>query len=223
MNTKFGKGVDLDKWNKISRIAAFFASIVVWWISIRFSVDGFNFSLPNMIWVGWALGFCITVIEIVFNKPGVHKNLTLWVVGAMAYCYGMYTNIAGIWVAQGEQAGYTHFIFPVILGCAIEWIPEVLFTWSLLGMVTPEGDFLGNVINMFTKKSDKGYSNLPAKQYNPPATQWRPKSTPVKKGKMSLNDARKYRPPEKKPVLSWDAGDLEDEIDSYAEAYGKRR
>jgi len=40
---------------------------------------------------------------------------------------------------------------------------------------------------------------------------------------MSLNDARKYRPSEKKPVLSWDAGDLDEEIDNFAEAYGRKR
>jgi hypothetical protein len=116
-----------------------------------------------MAWIGWTLGFCITVIEIVFNKPGVRKNFTLWLVGALAYLYGMYTNIIGIWAAQGSPAGgIIIWIFPIVLGVAIEMIPEVLFVWAILGDVTQEGDFIGNVIKMFNGEKDDEPRKAPA-------------------------------------------------------------
>jgi glucan phosphoethanolaminetransferase (alkaline phosphatase superfamily) len=59
--------------------------------------------------------------------------------------------------------------------------------------------------------------------FSPNKTAWQPKSFPAKKGKMSLNEAKKYRG-EKKPAVSWsDAGDLEDSIDRFAESYASRR
>ena len=155
MNNKFNnRPEDVERkkqtWNKISRIAAFFVSIAIWWVSINFSTRGFNLEVANMAWIGWVLGICVTVIEIVFNKPGINRNVTLWVVGLMAYVYGMYTNIVGIWAAQGSAPGAVALIFPAILGSVIEWIPEVLFVWAILGVVTSEGDFLGNLVKMFS-------------------------------------------------------------------------
>jgi hypothetical protein len=148
-------------WNKISRIAAFFVSIAIWWVSINFSTQGFNLEVANMAWIGWVLGICVTVIEIVFNKPGINRNVTLWVIGLMAYVYGMYTNVIGIWAAQGSLPGIKAWIFPGILGSVLEWIPEVLFVWAILGVVTSEGDFLGNIIKMFSGGGDDNDRSVP--------------------------------------------------------------
>jgi hypothetical protein len=136
-------------WDKLSRFAGIGIALIIGYVSWKFSVNGFNFEVPKMAWVGGVLATCIIGIEIVFNKDNVHANRTLWFAGVAAYAYGMYTNVLGIWAAQGAHAGAKAWVFPVLLGVFIEWIPEPLFVWGLLGVVTAEGDFLGNFVKMF--------------------------------------------------------------------------
>ena len=191
-------------WNTISRIAAFFVSIAVWWVSINFSVDGFKFEQPGKEWIGWVLGLSITVIEIVFNKPGIRRNLTLWTIGAMAYAYGMWTNVVGIYISGNGHGGW---IWAGLLGAVLEWIPEVLFVWAILGVVTKEGDFIGNIIKMFTGKEDDDEVEEPQNNDN---------------GKHSNNRSYPPRPPITKPYRPM-PNNIDEEIDRVSNNWADQR
>jgi hypothetical protein len=148
MHNNYGQGVDYEK---VKRILAGVVALVLWGLSIKFSVSGFGAGIDDKeIWIGWLLGFSITVIQLVWNGIKGRANLTLWVLGLSAYLYGIYTNIMGIMVWRGdtfETLANNPFIlvFPIILGLFLEIAPEPLFVWAFTKKLD-EGDFLGNLL-----------------------------------------------------------------------------
>ena len=133
----------------ILRMVGFVAAVAMWIASIYFSVDGFNITVPHMMWVGVLMGFVITAVELVWNEEGVRVNFTLKIMGALCYAYGIYTNVAGIAHAQGLgtiAAGPEQYIFPAIFGIFLEVGPEPLAIWALSESVA-HGDFLGNLFS----------------------------------------------------------------------------
>lgn len=131
-------------------------AIVLWFISVQFSADGFRFVLPQFAWVGYVLALSVTVIELVFNEEGMHHSLTLVAVGLLAYGYGVATNIIGIWAAQGSPDVATNpvaLVFPIVLGFFLEIAPEPLLLWGLMG--TGARDFLEHLLN--SNDSKKAY------------------------------------------------------------------
>lgn len=146
-NNYIGQGLDYEK---TKRILAGVVALVLWGLSIKFSVSGFGAGIDDKeIWIGWLLGFSITVIQLVWNGIKNRANLTLWVLGLSAYLYGIYTNVMGIMVWRGDTfqtlaENPLVIIFPLILGLFLEIAPEPLFVWAFTKKLD-EGDFLGNL------------------------------------------------------------------------------
>ena len=136
------------RYEQLIRLLAIGVAIVLWFVSVQFSADGFNFALPRYMWVGYLLAIAVTVIELVFNEEGMNHSLTLVAVGLLSYAYGIVTNILGIWAAQGSPdiaANPFAIVFPALLGFFLEIAPEPLLLWGLMG--TGARDFLAHLLN----------------------------------------------------------------------------
>lgn len=142
------------RYEQLVHLLAVGAALVLWFISVQFSADGFNFVLPRYMWMGYVLALAVTIIELVFNEEGMNHTLTLVVIGLLSYAYGIVTNIIGIWAAQGSPdiAGNpTAILFPAILGFFLEISPEPLLLWGLMG--TGARDFLAHLLGGSAKKA----------------------------------------------------------------------
>lgn len=144
------------RYEQLIHLFAIGVAIVLWFISVQFSADGFKFALPNYAWIGYVLALSVTVIELVFNEEGMNHSLTIVAVGLLSYGYGIVTNILGIWAAQGSPdlaSNPVNIVFPAVLGFFLEIAPEPLLLWGLMG--TGARDFLGQLLN--NKRTDKAY------------------------------------------------------------------
>lgn len=144
------------RYEQLIHLLAIGVAIVLWFISVQFSADGFKFALPRYAWVGYVLAIAVTVIELVFNEEGMNHSLTIVAVGLLSYAYGIVTNILGIWAAQGSPdiaANPVAIVFPALLGFFLEIAPEPLLLWGLMG--TGARDFLSQLIN--SNKPNKAY------------------------------------------------------------------
>jgi len=142
-----------ERYIGILRIATIFVAFGMWVLSIKFSVDGFNFNLSTdwSSFAGTFLGLSVTVVQLVWNREA-NSNWTIMIAGMLAYAYGIYTNIEGILAAQGIQFTFTTtMVFPILLGLFIEVMPEALLVYGLTGMADL-GDFFGNIIGGEVKK-----------------------------------------------------------------------
>ena len=138
------------RYEQLIHLLAAGVAVLLWFMSVQFSVDGFGFILPKYKWMGYLLAISVTVIELVFNEEGMNHSLTVVAVGLMSYLYGIVTNVIGIWNAQGgaDLSGNPFMLlFPVILGFFLEVAPEPLFMWGLLGSGARDllGHLFGNV------------------------------------------------------------------------------
>ena len=134
------------RYEQLIHLLACAVAVLLWFISVQFSVDGFAFILPKYKWMGYLLALSVTVIELVFNEEGMKHSLTVVAIGILSYLYGIMTNIMGVWVAQGGQDPSLNpiaLLFPVVLGFFLEVAPEPLFIWGLLG--TGMRDLLGHL------------------------------------------------------------------------------
>lgn len=134
------------RYNQLIRLGAAVIAVLLWFVSVQFSVDGFNFILPKYRWVGYLLAIAVTMIEIVFNEEGMRHSLTIVAVGIVSYFYGVATNVMGIWVAQGSPDVTENpavLVFPVVVGFFLEVAPEPLLMWGLVG--TGVRDVLGHL------------------------------------------------------------------------------
>src|SRR5512146_588904 len=130
---------------KMLRGIAIVTALVMWVVSNLFSIDGFSIQMPGKEWMGVMLALCITAIELIWNEEGRSHNLTLLVVGLLAYTYGVFTNVAGIVNIQRVDLLVEPWkiVFPFVLGFFLEITPEALFMWGLIGVV--HRDFLGQL------------------------------------------------------------------------------
>ncbi len=134
------------RYEQLIHLLAVGVAVLLWFMSVQFSVDGFGFILPKYKWMGYLLALSVTVIELVFSEEGMNHSLTVVAIGFLSYIYGIATNVIGIWAAQGAPDASANPIviaFPVILGFFLEVAPEPLFMWGLLG--TGARDILGHI------------------------------------------------------------------------------
>ncbi len=146
------------RYEQMIHLLACGVAVLLWFISVQFSVDGFGFILPKYKWMGYLLALSITVIELVFNEEGMQHSLTVVAIGILSYLYGIVTNVLGIWQAQGGgDAGQNPLIllFPVVLGFFLEVAPEPLFIWGLLG--TGMRDLLGHLFGTTGDNNKEAY------------------------------------------------------------------
>lgn len=144
------------RYGQLVHLMAIGVAIVLWFVSVQFSVDGFNFALPRFAWIGYVLALSVTVIELVFNEEGMNHSLTIVAVGLLSYAYGVVTNVIGVWVAQGSPdlaANPMGIVFPAVLGFFLEIAPEPLLLWGLMG--TGARDLLGHLLN--SRNSHEAY------------------------------------------------------------------
>ena len=148
------------------RALGFFVAIALWWMSMKFSVNGFGADIstnPQDAWMGWVLALAVTAYELIWNSMKDKTNPTLFWVGMAAYSYGIGTNVLGIMAWRGlsfkgmwETLSTTgdvftiigvilSFLFCLVLSFVIEVTPEPTITWAVTGRVD-DGDFLGNLI-----------------------------------------------------------------------------
>lgn len=146
------------RYGQLIHLLAVAVAILLWFISVQFSVDGFNFVLPKYKWMGYLLALSITVIELVFNEEGLQHSLTVTAIGLLSYLYGIVTNIIGIWAAQGGPNASENplvLLFPVVLGFFLEVAPEPLLIWGLLG--TGMRDLLGHLFGSTGRGKEEAY------------------------------------------------------------------
>lgn len=122
------------RFNLVIRILVAFVAVFWWVVSINFSANGFSFSLPQYILVGYGLGLSGTVLELMFNEKSTGNSLVLRALGVLAYIFGCSTNLVGVWLAQG-QPNYLINPMPGIVNLSLSLIieigPEPMLLWAL--------------------------------------------------------------------------------------------
>lgn len=148
----------LEKWDRIIRLAAVSIGASFFWVSINFSVNGFNVLEPGMAWVGWVMGIGVTVVQLMWNKMKMKTNLTIAAAGIAAYVYSIGTNIIGILASRHLNLGFGivtdpswelaaggALVFAIAWGIFLDIVPEPMIIWGLFGSIA-EGDFIGNLL-----------------------------------------------------------------------------
>lgn len=127
---------------------AFLIGLGILFVSIYWSQDGWNFDIAGeagytkaAIFIGWFLAVAVSVLQFVFSSNFKELNMSLIVLGGVAYTYSIYTNAHGIMHFQGANADTT---WAWALGFLLDASAEPLIAWSL--GVGREGDFLGNIV-----------------------------------------------------------------------------
>lgn len=163
--------------NKFLKKIAFLIGLGILFVSIYWSQDGWNFDLAGdsgytteAIAIGWFLAISVSVLQFVFSSNFRELNMSLIVIGFIAYVYSICTNKWGITHFQG-----THPNEPWAwgLGFLMDATAEPLIAWSL--GVSRDGDFLGNVVktvfNFFNGIFDVAQGKTPSRQYESSAPQ----------------------------------------------------
>ena len=146
------------RYEQLIHLMAIGVALILWFLSVQFSADGFKFALPKYAWVGYVLAIAVPVIELVFNEEGMNHSLTIVAIGLLSYAYGIVTNILGIWAAQGSPdiaSNPVSILFPLLLGFFLEVAPEPLLLWGLMG--TGARDFLEHLLNNNNNRPNKAY------------------------------------------------------------------
>lgn len=131
------------------RALAIGAGVFILVVSMFFSANGFGFDDSAMVWAGIGLSFCVTIIELVWNREGSKANFTVVLAGLLCYAYGITTNVVGIYDAR-HVTGLEGWLMAGVIGGFLEIAAEPFIIWGLLGSFD-EGDFfsafLGKVNN----------------------------------------------------------------------------
>lgn len=143
-----------DAYGLIIRVVGIALAIALWYVSMRFSVSGFQIASQENAWVGWVLGLTVTYLQVVFNRGT--RNKTLYTFGIMAYVYGLATNLIGIMALR--DTGFTMEFFNatplgfllqlvIVVGLAmtVEVLPEHLFILGLRDDDSDESDFVDSL------------------------------------------------------------------------------
>ena len=164
------------RYAQLIRLTAILVALLLWFMSVQFSVDGFNFILPKYQWMGYLLAVAVTILELVFNEEGMRHTLTLVAVGFLAYVYGVVTNVLGVWVAQGSpdltQNPFA-MLFPALLGFFLEIAPEPLLVWGLIG--TGVRDLLAHLVANGGSDDGRGprrREHAPEETFSGPKQEW---------------------------------------------------
>jgi len=139
-----------DLYDTVIKAAGVCLAIALWYISMRFSVDGFEIATEEDAWIGWTLGALVTYLQVLFNRGS--KNETMYWAGIIAYVYGLATNLMGIMAVRGEAFTLSMFgdnFFGALLqitvvfaiAAAVEILPEHLFI-NALRPDGQDGDFI---------------------------------------------------------------------------------
>jgi hypothetical protein len=127
---------------------SFLVGLGILGISMYWSQDGFNFNTAGdsgytneAVFIGWFLALAVTVIQFVFSSNFRELNMSLILLGAIAYIYSIDTNVMGILHFMGSKQDVW---WARGLGFLLDATAEPLIAWSL--GVSRDGDFLGNIV-----------------------------------------------------------------------------
>jgi hypothetical protein len=127
---------------------SFLVGLGILGVSMYWSQDGFNFDTAGdsgytreAILIGWFLAVAVTVVQFVFSSNFRELNMSLILLGAIAYVYSIDTNVTGILHFMGSQPDVW---WARGLGFLLDATAEPLIAWSL--GVSRDGDFLGNIV-----------------------------------------------------------------------------
>lgn len=153
---------DVDLYEMITRFGGVVLAVLLWGISMRFSVDGFKISVQDDAWIGWVLGLMVTYLQIMFNRGAPNK--TLHIAGVVAYAYGMSTNLIGLFELRGGAlatwetlsanplSGLLQVGVVLTLAAAVEVIPEHLIIYCIR-QDGQDGDFIDSLFRGMPKKN----------------------------------------------------------------------
>lgn len=139
-----------DLYDTVIKGAGVLLAVALWYISMRFSVDGFEIATEEDAWIGWTLGALVTYLQVLFNRGS--KNETMYWAGIIAYIYGLSTNLMGIMSVRAESFSMSMFsdnffgavlqlIVVFAIAAAVEILPEHLFI-NALRPDGQDGDFI---------------------------------------------------------------------------------
>jgi len=148
----------------MKRILAICVAVMLWLLSMKFSIAGFGADISNRAedaWIGWTLALTVTAFELIWNSMKDRTNLTMYAVGGLCYTYGIVTNILGVMVWRGMTLDATFNAFNsgdptkivgmilsvgfvLCMALVVEISPEPVFVYGLTGNYDG-GDFLGNL------------------------------------------------------------------------------
>jgi hypothetical protein len=143
-------------------------------VSMYWSQDGFNFDTAGdagytqaAIRIGWFLAVAVSVLQFVFSSNFRELNMSLILIGGIAYVYSIDTNTSGILHFMGSQPDRW---WAFGLGFLMDATAEPLIAWSL--GVSRDGDFLGNIVktissffnNLFEGAKTENRGNKPQNQ-----------------------------------------------------------
>lgn len=156
-----------DGWIKLLRFLATGIGVGVWVASIYFSSEFFGVKNEKLFWVGTLIAVAVTMLELVWRKPGMKGNVTINILAVTAYLYGIITNTLGImlaWGFNGEKASELYFfsnidslVLALFPGIILEVLAEPLVTWGLVGDAM--ADLLGNTVDMLNSRGEQSSSN----------------------------------------------------------------
>lgn len=162
------------------------AAVIMLIISAVFNVRGIRFTDPKMVWISISMAVVIIIVELVFNSRTTNYNWSWAAMGIFAYAYGLTTNFNGILDAFGATFTSLTLDYKILL-CAftafIEFCPEPLLLWALLGMADSESDVIKNLIMLFVglfaskDKQKAAYINQPTRIS---ATRYFPRRPPIR-------------------------------------------
>ena len=150
------------RWKALLKISGMIIAVSLFFMSVMFSIAGFNFNAPGWEWLGIFMALAITVFELILTDEEAQKNHTLVFLGVLAYIYGVITNVYGLWIAQGQpdyKANPVALLFPLVLGLLLEIAPEPLLMWSLGLSLRGARDILGMLIGQATEDNSNRHSN----------------------------------------------------------------
>lgn len=140
-----------DLYGQIIRWGGVVLAVLLWLISMRFSIGGFQIVSQEDWWVGLVLGATVTYLQILFNRGA--KNETIWWFGVLAYVYGVSTNLIGImalrdnnftmqWLSENPIEFILQLSIVIAIAATVEILPEHLL---INGMRDDgaDGDFFG--------------------------------------------------------------------------------
>ncbi len=151
----------------VKRIIIAFGSIVGWIVSFRFSVLGFNVQVPNDQWAAVGLVIMFTALELAFSRTRLKLAATLILGAFVAYGYGIWTNVLGIYVIMHPAAttlagaAWDQLVIPISAGTGLEVIPEALLVYAIFPETASEvSDSMRNFGQVFVKLGASAWALL---------------------------------------------------------------
>lgn len=169
-----------DAYGLLVRVAGVVLAVALWYVSMRFSVSGFQIASQENAWVGWVLGATVTYLQIIFNRGT--RNKTIYMAGILAYIYGMATNLVGIMALRDTSftmeflqatplAFFLQLTIVVGLALTVEILPEHLFILGIRDSDADDSDFvdsLSGIRDVFANRNPRQRRVTTSRNQNQP-------------------------------------------------------